>query len=56
MAKALNQQILPEYYLVVRASDHGTPSLNSTVTVHIKGELDSKFIETLSISAYANEK
>lgn len=38
VAKPLNQQVLPEYYLVVRASDHGTPSLNSTVTVHIKGE------------------
>lgn len=37
VAKPLNQQVLPEYYLVVRADDHGSPSLNSTVTVHIKG-------------------
>ncbi|OQR72387.1 fat cadherin-related tumor suppressor-like, partial [Tropilaelaps mercedesae] len=36
VAKPLNQQVLPEYYLVVRASDYGSPSLNSTVTVHIK--------------------
>lgn len=26
---------MPEYFLVVRASDKGVPSLNSTVTVHI---------------------
>ncbi|KFM71782.1 Protocadherin Fat 1, partial [Stegodyphus mimosarum] len=35
IAKQLNRQVMPEYFLVVRAADKGTPSLNSTVTVHI---------------------
>lgn len=35
IAKQLNRQVMPEYFLVVRASDKGKPSLNSTVTVHI---------------------
>ncbi|KAG8186896.1 hypothetical protein JTE90_023783 [Oedothorax gibbosus] len=33
--KQLNKQVMPEYFLLVRATDRGTPSLNSTVNVHI---------------------
>ncbi|XP_064481302.1 fat-like cadherin-related tumor suppressor homolog isoform X2 [Ornithodoros turicata] len=35
VAKELSQQTLPEYFLTVRATDHGEPPLNATVTVHI---------------------
>ncbi|GFQ74088.1 fat-like cadherin-related tumor suppressor homolog [Trichonephila clavata] len=35
IAKPLNRQVMPEYFLLLRASDKGTPSLNSTVNVHI---------------------
>lgn len=35
VAKELSQQALPEYFVAVRATDHGEPPLNSTVTVHV---------------------
>ncbi|XP_042145867.1 fat-like cadherin-related tumor suppressor homolog isoform X2 [Ixodes scapularis] len=35
VARELSQQALPEYFLSVRATDHGEPPLNSTTTVHV---------------------
>lgn len=35
LARELSRQTQPEFFLMVRATDHGEPPLNSTATVHV---------------------
>lgn len=61
VSQELNKHIMSEYFLVIRATDHGIPTLNSTVTVHIVVTISNnappKFSQReYSVELYENEK